>query len=359
MLAEDFHAVAFLAVDARHVYHRYVHADVAHIVCLLSIDEAVSMAIAEMTVQAIGVTNWDGCDVAVLVEDSLAAVAYALPCLDVVYLQDGGLQGAHAVDGLVVAGVDAVESKTQATHIQLALWEVLDTCGVADMAQYLMVEGCLQLLATLVEQLELMGGESIEAVIVAAYEVREHTARDDGILMFQLANQFLHVVLRVEAQAMHTSIELDMNRESGHALLLGRLDKRIEQAEGINLWLQVVIEHGLEGGHLRVHDHDVAGDAVLAKGHALIGNCHGEIIHTMVLQGLGDFHGSCAIAIRLDHADELGLWLHESTIVVQVGYYGIEVYLQCSLVYLLHQEFGELVETKLTGTLQEDYLITQ
>ena len=32
-----------------------------------------------------------------------------------------------------------------------------------------------------------------------------------------------------------------------------------------SLRLQVVIEHSLEGGHLRIHDHDVAGDAVLAQ----------------------------------------------------------------------------------------------
>ena len=72
------------------------------------------------------------------------------------HLENGSLQGAHAVDGLVVAGVDAIESETQTAHIQLALREVLDTCRIADMAQDFMVEGSLQLSASLIEEFKLM-----------------------------------------------------------------------------------------------------------------------------------------------------------------------------------------------------------
>ena len=137
MLSEDFHGIALLAVDARYIYHRHIHADVAHIVCLLSVYQTVSMAIAKMAVQAVGIADRDGCDDAVLIENGFSAIAHTLSCLDMVHLEDRGLQGAHAVDGLIVARVDTVESQAQATHIQLALREVLDTCRVADMRNIL------------------------------------------------------------------------------------------------------------------------------------------------------------------------------------------------------------------------------
>ena len=114
------------------------------------------MAVTQTAVQSVSIADRDGCDDAVSVEDGLAAVAHTVACLHVVHLQNGGLQGAHAVDGLVVARIDAVESESQAAHIQLTFREVLDTCRIADMAQYLMVEGCLQLLAALVEEFKLM-----------------------------------------------------------------------------------------------------------------------------------------------------------------------------------------------------------
>ena len=63
---------------------------------------------------------------------------------------------------------------------------------------------------------------------------------------------------------------------------LSCLDERIEQTERVNLRLQVVIEHGLEGGHLRIHDHDVAGDTVLAQRNTLIGYSHSQIVYTMI-----------------------------------------------------------------------------
>lgn len=109
---------------------------------------------------------------------------------------------------------------------------------------------------------------------------------DDGILVLQLADELLHIVLRVEAHAVHTGIQLDMDRETGYSLFLSCLDERIKQTERVNLRLQVVIEHGLEGGHLRIHDHDVAGNAVLAQRNALIGYSHSQIVYTMVLQVL-------------------------------------------------------------------------
>ena len=78
----------------------------------MSVDKTEGMTVAQTAVQAIGIADRDGSDDAVLVQNRLAAITHALTSLDVVHLQDGGLQRAHAVDSLIVARVDAIESQS-------------------------------------------------------------------------------------------------------------------------------------------------------------------------------------------------------------------------------------------------------
>ena len=59
------------------------------------------------------------------------------------------------MEDAVIARVDTIQAKTQTAHIQLAIGEVLDTSRVVDMAQNLMRESGLKLLAALVELEEL------------------------------------------------------------------------------------------------------------------------------------------------------------------------------------------------------------
>ena len=76
---------------------------------------------------------------------------------------------------------------------------MLDGCRVVHVAQYLVAEGGLQTAATLVEELELAGGKVVERVAVAAHEVGEDGAWNDGVLSFQPADDLVDVFLRVEA----------------------------------------------------------------------------------------------------------------------------------------------------------------
>ena len=50
VVAEDLDTVAFLAVDASNVNHRYVHTDVADVLSLLTIHQTVAVAVAQMAV---------------------------------------------------------------------------------------------------------------------------------------------------------------------------------------------------------------------------------------------------------------------------------------------------------------------
>jgi len=72
VVAEDFYAVAFMTVDIRDVYHGYVHADVAYVWRLLSVDETVGVSVAQTPVEPVGIAYGDGCDAAVAIEGGAA-----------------------------------------------------------------------------------------------------------------------------------------------------------------------------------------------------------------------------------------------------------------------------------------------
>ena len=111
----------------------------------------------------------------------------------------------------------------------------------------------------------------------------EHRTWNDGILTFQTLDKLIHILVRIKAKTMHTGIEFDMNGETGNAFFLRFFHQSIKQSERVNLGFEVIIEHRLKGGHLRIHNHDVAGDAVLAQRYTLISHCNSKIIHAMIL----------------------------------------------------------------------------
>ena len=97
MVAEYLHGITFLAVDVRHIYHAHIHADVAHIVCLLPIDKTVAAPVAQMAVQTIGITYWNGSNAAVTVKHRTARVADAVALGHIANLKDGRLESRHII----------------------------------------------------------------------------------------------------------------------------------------------------------------------------------------------------------------------------------------------------------------------
>ena len=150
-----------------------------------------------------------------------------------------------------------------------------------------------------------------------------------------------------------------MNRPARDTFLTSCLDEGIQQTEGVNFGLKIVVEHGLESRHLRIHNHNVGGDASLAKGDALVGHCHSKIVDTVILQCLGNLHSTCSIGVGLDHAHHLRLGLEEGTVVVQVLHHGVEIHLKDGLMHLLFQLFRDLIEAERTSAFQENQFIVQ
>ena len=143
------------------------------------------------------------------------------------------------------------------------------------------------------------------------------------------------------------------------ALAAGGLDKGVEETEGIDLGLQVVVEHRLEGGHLGVHHHDVARDAIAAQRHALVGHGHGQVIDAVVLERLGHLHGTRSIGVGLDHADEFRAGSHHGAVVVEIIDQRLEINLQSGLVDLAYEQLGEALETKLACAFEQYHLVAE
>ena len=187
----------------------------------------------------------------------------------------------------------------------------------------------------------------------------EDATRDDSRLGLEAGNQLVHVLQRIESKATHARIELNVDGIARDALAASGLDKGVEETEGIDLGLQVVVEHRLEGGHLGVHHHDVARDAIAAQRHALVGHGHSQVIDAVVLERLGHLHGTRSIGVGLDHANEFRAGLHHGAVVVEIIDQRLEINLQCGLVDLAYEQLGEALETKLACAFEQDYLVAE
>ena len=111
-----------------------------------------------MAIQTIGISNRQYGNTTVARKMSPAAVTHGFLLGHIMYLQDGGLQGGHIINDGIVSRIYAVETKSQTNHIHLALWEMLDACRVADMAQDMVFRiSLLQGFGTFLEQVILMG----------------------------------------------------------------------------------------------------------------------------------------------------------------------------------------------------------
>ena len=147
-----------------------------------------------------------------------------------------------------------------------------------------------------------------------------------------------------------------MHGPAGDTLLAGGKDECVEQAEAIHLGFQPIVEEGFKARHLGIHHHDVGGYSGAAQGHSLVGNCHGQIVHSTVLQGFGHFHSPGSVGIGFDHAHHLRVGMQAGTVAVQVLNQRVQVHFECGLVNLVAQLVGDAVEAKGTGALDENHL---
>ena len=359
MVAEDLHTVSLATGDVGHIDHANVHANVAHIVGALPIDETVAVAVAQMAVETVGIAYRDSSNDAIAIDERMAAIADTRTGRHMAKLEDGGLQRRDIVEDVVRARIDAIEANAETAHVELAVAEMVNARGVVDMTDDMVGEGGLQLAAAHIKLLKLLAGEIVKLVGIGTDKVAEDATRDDSRLGLEAGNQLVHVFQRIESKPTHARIELDVDGIARDALAAGGLDKGVEETEGIDLGLQVVVEHRLEGGHLGVHHHDVARDAIAAQRHALVGHGHGQVIDAVVLERLGHLHGTRSIGVGLDHADEFRAGSHHGAVVVEIIDQRLEINLQGGLVDLADKQLGKALETKLACAFEQDHLVAE
>ena len=359
MVAEDLHTVSLATGDIGHIDHADVHTDVAHIIGALPIDEAVAVAVAQMAIETVGIAYRDSSNDAIAIDERMAAVADTRTGRHMAKLEDGGLQRRDIVEDVVRARIDTIEANAETAHVELAVAEMVDAGGVVDMTDDMVGEGGLQLAAAHIKLLKLLAGEIVKLVGIGTDKVAEDATRDDSRLGLEAGDQLVHVLQRIESKPTHARIELDVDRIARDALAASGLDKGVEETEGIDFGLQVVVEHRLEGGHLGVHHHDVARDAIAAQRHALVGHGHGQVIDAVVLERLGHLHGARSIGVGLDHADEFRAGSHHGAVVVEIIDQRLEINLQGGLMDLADKQLGEALETKQACAFEQNHLVAE
>ena len=217
----------------------------------------------------------------------LAAIAYCVFLGYITYLQDGSFQCAHIIDNAVINGTDTIQTDTQPYHVELCTREALNTCRIADVPEYLMRKCFLQLHGCRFKHFNLSTCKRIELCRITTHKMREYRTGNHCILSFQPFNQSRHI-FGSKAQAMHTRIQFYMNREVSDSLLLRLFNQCIQQVEAIHFWFQFIVEHGLERGHLRVHNDDACRNTRFAEFGTFISHSHSQKIDMMFLQCLGN-----------------------------------------------------------------------
>ena len=79
----------------------------------------------------------------------------------------------------------------------------------------------------------------------------------------------------------------------------------------------------------------------------------------MLLQGLRNLYATRPIGIGLDHANQLGVRMQETAIIIKIFHHRIEVYFERGLVYAFHKEVGDLLEVKAACPFQQDNFIVE
>ena len=115
------------------------------------------------------------------------------------------------------------------------------------------------------------------------------------------------------------------------ALLAVTLHGRRELAERpqtVNLRFEPVGHHRVETVGVGIEHHDRHRDAAFAQQHPLVGECHGQIIHALMLQQLRHLEIARAIAAGLDHGHELHALPQPRPEIIQIVNHSIQIDLQ-------------------------------
>ena len=91
MLTEYLHLIALLTRNVCHVDHRYIHTDITHVLCLLTVYKTIATAIAKSTVQSVSIADRNSSNHGITVNLTLTAIADRLTSRHMAHLKNGCL----------------------------------------------------------------------------------------------------------------------------------------------------------------------------------------------------------------------------------------------------------------------------
>ena len=109
-----------MCVGIGDIDHAGIHTDIANDLATVAINHDLATTIAEMTVQAVGITDRDNRDAGIALYIAHPAVADGIACRNVLYLQDSRLQRTYIMQDLICKRIDTIQSDTQTYHVELS-----------------------------------------------------------------------------------------------------------------------------------------------------------------------------------------------------------------------------------------------
>ncbi len=186
-----------------------VHAHISHHRTPFAAYQHLAPVVGETAVETVRVTDRYHRYLPWLREGGMSPVTYRLARLHGLHAENGGLQRAYIAQFLARKR-EPVQSDAETAHIKLILRKPFNTCRVAYMLDYRIVESCLQGLRARIKIVYLLQRELVKLRFVAASEVREHALYLHCRLRLQAFNQ-ARQLFTIESQPVHARIYLDMH----------------------------------------------------------------------------------------------------------------------------------------------------
>ena len=344
--------------NIRHINHAAIHADAPHYRCLNTPYAHRPTATSQMAIQSIGITDGNGCQHGIPLQDSLTTISDLLACRKPFELHDAGFERCHGAQSSILGIAEAIEADTQAAEVVLRLGEAQHGGRSSRMAQHWLVQ-CLGYEARhAVEAGNLRPCIGILLGHIGTIQMRE----DRGHLQLGHRRQLLHEqrqLLLHKAQTMHPRIEFQMDGITLLAAMRHHMGKVRQRVQAVNLRFEAIGHHLLEAVGIGIEHHNRHRDATLTQLHPLIGEGDCQIGHTLVLQELCHLEIARTIRRGLDHRNHAGSLLQVRAEIVQIVAHGIQVDLQDGRMTLLGEGMRQLLETERTTALQQDGRIGQ
>ena len=291
----------------------------------------------------------------------MATVADSLARSVFLNLLDGCLERHHIVKlaTVFVANRHAINTYAQTNHIILIISESRDAGSVQKMTHDFVWERQNNLVAHLLELLNLMHHEILFLRHVARRKMRENTLNPDFWIGFYAFDKLIDI-FRQEAKAMHASVHfyMDANRLCQLSIqLIYSVFQLREATEAVNVRLQTIFDDDVEGVCLRSHHHDWQFDAFITQFDTFVGIRNSKIINMMERQSTRNLIVAASVCEGFHHHHHLGVFLKLSAIIVEVFNHVVEVDFENSLMRLLLQHLHDALKLEVTCSFQQNYLI--